>query len=398
MPSPGNLVSLVFGGMDPNQQKRARQAVEELLKHDLGPNTQIGVFRIGLQLWTVQPFTNDLALVRQAVEKAASNLDQTLAEPDVAARRHVADTLAQLATGQGRRPRRRLSRRGPRQDHPPGRPPAAPAAAGLAALPADGAWRRARPRRPGARRSSTSRAASTVPGQIDNVFKATQSEANRANVSFYAIDVGGLDTWSEGQSARERPRRRWRGRASEQAEKTSGGTTTAEIQRRRERRGQHAHELEAAAQGAEREHRRLRRPRHERLPEADGAPRRRPRRLLRDHVRARRSRRGTAPSAAPTSRCSRGGTKVQHGNGYIATPPDEAGPVLAYEMPLLEALKCRRRRRRTSRSRPARSRFGSSARGPRGRRSSRSCRSRASRSRPTRRRSSTSCTSPSSRW
>ena len=36
---------------------------------------------------------------------------------------------------------------------------------------------------------------------------------------------------------------------------------------------------------------------------------------------------------------SRGGTKVQHGNGYIATPPDEAGPVLAYEMPLLEALK-----------------------------------------------------------
>ena len=36
---------------------------------------------------------------------------------------------------------------------------------------------------------------------------------------------------------------------------------------------------------------------------------------------------------------SRGGTKVQHGNGYIATPPDDAGPILAYEMPLLEALK-----------------------------------------------------------
>ena len=35
---------------------------------------------------------------------------------------------------------------------------------------------------------------------------------------------------------------------------------------------------------------------------------------------------------------SRGGTKVQHPNGYFATPPDEAGPILAYEMPLLEAL------------------------------------------------------------
>ena len=101
MPSPGNLVSLVFSGMDLNQQKRAQQAVEELLKHDLGPSTQIGVFRIGLQLWTVQPFTNDLALVRQAVEKAASNQDQALAEPDAAARTQVADTLAQLATGKG---------------------------------------------------------------------------------------------------------------------------------------------------------------------------------------------------------------------------------------------------------------------------------------------------------
>ena len=36
---------------------------------------------------------------------------------------------------------------------------------------------------------------------------------------------------------------------------------------------------------------------------------------------------------------TRGGTKVQHGNGYIATPPDDAGPMLAYELPLLEALK-----------------------------------------------------------
>jgi hypothetical protein len=35
----------------------------------------------------------------------------------------------------------------------------------------------------------------------------------------------------------------------------------------------------------------------------------------------------------------RSGTKVQDRSGYIATPPDDAGPVLAYEMPLLESLK-----------------------------------------------------------
>jgi hypothetical protein len=49
MPSPGSLLSLVFTGMDLNQQKRAKEAVEELLKHDLGPSTQIAVFRIGLR-------------------------------------------------------------------------------------------------------------------------------------------------------------------------------------------------------------------------------------------------------------------------------------------------------------------------------------------------------------
>jgi VWFA-related protein len=94
VPSPGTLLSLVFTGMDQNQQKRAKQAVEELLKHDLGPGVQIAVFRIGLQLWTVQPFTSDLALVRQAVDRAASSQDLTLAEPDAAARKLVGETLA----------------------------------------------------------------------------------------------------------------------------------------------------------------------------------------------------------------------------------------------------------------------------------------------------------------
>jgi len=224
---PGRLVSLVFSGMDLNQQKRAQQAVEELLKHDLGPNTHIGVFRIGLQLWTVQPFTNDRALVRRAVEKAASNQDQTLAEPDMAARKQVADTLALLATGkagdpavvsraevlgkiirQGDRLLRQMQLNSPLyllmavakgQAAAPGRKAVLYFAGGL-----------------------------TVPGQIDNVFKATQSEANRANVSFYAIDVGGRDTWSEGQSSRRALEDVAR-TSREQGQKTSGAMSTAEI-------------------------------------------------------------------------------------------------------------------------------------------------------------------------
>jgi VWFA-related protein len=333
---PGGLVSLVFGGMDPQQQKRARQAVEELLKHDLGPNTHFAVFRIGLQLWTVQPFTSDLALVRQAVEKAASNQDQTLAEPDMAARKHVADTLAQLATGkaddsaavsraevlgkvirQGDRLLRQMQLNSPLyllmavakgQASAPGRKAVLYFAGGL-----------------------------DVPGQIDSVFKATQSEANRAGVSFYAIDVGGLDTWSEGQSSRSALAAVAK-TSMEQAEKTSGATSTAEI---------HVTEDAEASTRAN-----WKQPLKELSDNTGGAAvldtndYRKPMARLADDL-------GGfyeityAPSVAAWDgsfrstdvRVSRGGTKVQHGNGYIATPPDEAGPVLAYEMPLLEALK-----------------------------------------------------------
>jgi VWFA-related protein len=335
VPSPGSLISLVFSGMDLNQQKRAQQAVEELLKHDLGPSTQIGVFRIGLQLWTVQPFTNDLALVRQAVEKAASSQDMTLAEPDAAARKQVADTLAQLATGkgdpaaisraevlgkiirQGDRLLRQMQLNSPLyllmavakgQATAPGRKAALYFAGGL-----------------------------DVPSQIDNVFKATQSEANRAHVSFYAIDVGGLDTWSEAQSSRSALEDVAR-TSREQAQKTSGGTSRDEIK------------VDENAEASTRAN--WKQPLKE-LSEATGGfavldtnDYRKPMERLAADL-------GGfyeityAPSVAAWDggfrstevKVSRGGTKVQHGNGYIATPPDDAGPILAYEMPLLEALK-----------------------------------------------------------
>jgi hypothetical protein len=160
------------------------------------------------------------------VERAASSQDLTLAEPDAAARTQVADTLAQLATGkgdpaaisraevlgkiirQGDRLLRQMQLNSPLyllmavakgQATAPGRKTALYFAGGL-----------------------------DVPSQIDNVFKATQSEANRAHVSFYAIDVGGLDTWSEAQSSRSALEDVAR-TSREQAQKTSGGTSRDEI-------------------------------------------------------------------------------------------------------------------------------------------------------------------------
>jgi VWFA-related protein len=336
VPNPGHLVSLVFSGMDVNQQKRAKQAVEELLKHDLGPNTHFGVFRIGLQLWTVQPYTSDLALVRQGVEKAASNQDLTLAEPDLAARKQVADTIAQLATGRAGDPAAvsraevlgKIVRQGDRllRQQQLGSPLylLMAVAKGLATA-------------PGRKAVLYFTGGLDVPGQLDSVFKATQSEANRAHSAFYAIDVGGLDTWSEGQSARSALEDVAK-TSREQSQNTSGATSTAEIR------------VTERAEDSTRAN--WKQPLKE-LSEATGGfavldvnDYRKPmQRLASDLGGFYEVAYAPATAAWDGSfrrtdvQVSRGGTKVQHGNGYIATPPDDAGPILAYEMPLLEALK-----------------------------------------------------------
>jgi VWFA-related protein len=334
VPSPGTLVSLVFTGMDPNQQKRAKQAVEELLKHDLGPGVQIAVFRIGLQLWTVQPFTNDPALVRQAVERAASSQDLALAEPDAEARKTVGETLAQLATGKGdpaaisrAEVLGKIIRQGDRllrqqqEDSP------------LYFLMALAKGQAAAP---GRKTVLYFTGGLTVSGILNDFFKSTQSEANRSNVAFYAIDVGGLDTWSESQSARSALDRVAR-TSREQAQKTSGATTLDEIKvdedadaSTRTNWKQPLKELSDNTGG---------------FAVLDTNDYRKPMERLAADL-------GGyyeityAPSAAAWDgafratevKVSRSGAKPQYGNGYIATPPDESGPILAYEMPLLEAL------------------------------------------------------------
>lgn len=336
VPNPGSLVSLVFSGMDLNQQRRAKQAVEELLKQNLAPGTQIAVFRIGLQLWTLQPFTSDLALVRQAVDQAASNQDMALAEPDAAARKQVADTLAQLATGAAGDPAAisraevlgKIIRQGDRllRQQQLGSP--------LYLLMAVA---KGQATAPGRKAVLYFAGGLDVPAQIDSVFKATQSEANRAHVAFYAIDVGGLDTWSEGQSARSALDDVAR-TSREQGQKTSGATSTAEIRvteraedSTRTNWKQPLKELSENTGG---------------FAVLDTNDYRKPMgRLAADlggfyEI-------AYAPAVAAWDggfrrtevEVSRGGTKVQHGNGYIATPPDDAGPILAYELPLLEALK-----------------------------------------------------------
>jgi VWFA-related protein len=334
-PATGTLVALVFSGMDPNQQKRAKQAVEELLKNQLGPDTWIGVFRIGLQLWAVQPYTKDLALVRQAVDKAASSADLALAEPDAAARAEVAAALAQLSQGKGdpaaisrAEVLGKILRSGDRllRQQQEG-----------SALYLLMALAKGQATAPGRKSVVYFTSGLTVSGLLNDFFKSTQSEANRARVSFYAIDVSGLATDSDAQVARDAVADIRRD--SLNTNPLSGGGTTTDKAKLGDR-------MEASTRTN------WKQPLKELSDNTGGFAvletndfRKPMERLASDLGGFYEFAYATAhPAADGTFRrlevkVTRGGVKVQDRSGYFATPPDDAGPILAYELPLLDALK-----------------------------------------------------------
>ena len=348
---PGTLVSLVFamtgaetvtdidrnraGSDSINQQKRAKQAVEAFLAHDLGADTQIGVFRLGTQLWTVQSYTHDLTLVRQAVDKAAGTADLALAEPDQKARQWVGETLAQLAKGNAdpavvarAEVLGKVIRQGDRllRQQQEGSP--------LYLLMA---LAKGQATAPGRKSVLYFTGGLTVSEQLDDVFKTTQSEANRARVAFYAIDVGGLDTSSEAQTARTALGDVAR-HSREQNEKTSGAVTLDDvhvddnvISSTRTNWKQPLKELSENTGGFATLDTNDYKKAMDRLASDLGGYYEvtyAPVNATWDGV--------FRKTAVKVSRA--GTTKPQIGNGYFATPPDDSGPILAYERPLLEAL------------------------------------------------------------
>lgn len=63
-------VALVFDRLSPDARARARQAALGYAAGESGDDDFVGVFAIDLSLNIVQPFTNDLALVRRALEQS----------------------------------------------------------------------------------------------------------------------------------------------------------------------------------------------------------------------------------------------------------------------------------------------------------------------------------------
>lgn len=67
-----NLVTLVFEGLGPDGRKLGREAALDFLENELQPNTFVAVFSVDQRLFILQQFTTDRELLRQAVEQATS--------------------------------------------------------------------------------------------------------------------------------------------------------------------------------------------------------------------------------------------------------------------------------------------------------------------------------------
>lgn len=66
------LVTLIFNRLDLNARTMARTAALDLLKNEFPQNVYMGVLVLGDSLQALQPFTNDIGLLRKAVEHATS--------------------------------------------------------------------------------------------------------------------------------------------------------------------------------------------------------------------------------------------------------------------------------------------------------------------------------------
>ncbi len=216
------LITLVFQGGDQNAKKLSRDAALELIKGELAQNVYISVMAIDHKLQALQPFTNDRALLRKAIARATASVNDYTADTiqvrkdleqmlgpaqggdtSLTGQANAATTAAATATG-------------------PGAANASGASAAMAQLmltilknaQSDESqdWSRAsvfplldlvkeQYRLPGRKTILYFSGGFPITQDTEDPFKQIVSIANRANVSFYAIDVNGLTTWSTAGNA-----------------------------------------------------------------------------------------------------------------------------------------------------------------------------------------------------
>jgi VWFA-related protein len=198
-----NLVSLVFDQLGPDGRRLAAKAATSFLDKGLRPNTWVAVFQIDQRLALLQSFTNNAAVLKDAVARATTGTYRGIIDEQAAMEQAQKDAEAAAAaapdTGEGR-----------------GAPASGGGFAARAQAQAIASMLRLSSSLQRQQQGSTSlypllalmRGHETlagrktliylseglqVPPNLEAVFRSTISAANRANVSVYAIDARGLN-------------------------------------------------------------------------------------------------------------------------------------------------------------------------------------------------------------
>lgn len=323
-------VTLVFDGLDAEGQKNARKAAAEFLAKLLAaPDVQVAVFRVGLELWALSGFTNDLAVLTAAVEKATSHEDETLRPLSTQVETTAARELGVPETADRARILVEQMRIGDemnklRQDGSTLFPLIAVAKGQAAA--------------PGRKTVVYFAQRFDVPSKFDDVLRSLISEANRAEVAIYTIDARGVRGGGDLDAARA---------AMEQVENVSRSASTDNINPQSARANFDVAENVA---GSTRQDMRVW---LGQLSEGTGAVlvggsndlRKGTDKVLADaaayyeisYTPSSNAYDGTYRTV--DTKVSRAGVKVQSRAGYFALPPSVGGQtVLAYEIPMLTAL------------------------------------------------------------
>ncbi|MFN0088346.1 MAG: VWA domain-containing protein [Blastocatellia bacterium] len=211
-----NLVTMIFERLNNESRVLARDAATEFLKSELRPNTMVAIFSLDMRMSVLQQFTNDFDRLKQAVDRATGAASTQFTEQSETIRRELENMIsAQTAVDSLSANAQQTGGQGIG---------ASAVAAKLAEMTintlrtTDEAQRQmqgasslfsllamVREQRALAGRKTVlyfTEGLKVTPNLTD-VFRNTISAANRANVSFYAVDARGLQTQRVTDESRE---------------------------------------------------------------------------------------------------------------------------------------------------------------------------------------------------
>ena len=201
-----NVVSLVFEGLSSESRGQATRAAKDFLASEAGPNTYIAVFTLNHRLALLQQFTNDLSLLNKAVDRAGSGAYQQFAKDMEAQIMRLNSINSDPTQFQAIRPGS-AEERGPAVMDPAFAAVERKMAqltlsiisnqAGNMSIDALQQLIQAQSQVPGRKTIIYFSAGLIVPPEQPERFRAVISAANRANISFYAVDPSGLDAASK---------------------------------------------------------------------------------------------------------------------------------------------------------------------------------------------------------